>query len=650
MNDMDTISIRITLPDGSVREYPKGTTGREIAESIGKRLAKASVGIRVDGVLRGLNEPLLEDAEIALVTRDSEEGLEMLRHSAAHIMADAIKRLHPGVKLWKGPPVDDERYGFYYDLDFGDDRLSEEELPRIEEVMREIVKADLPFEREVVDRDEALRIAREMKEDYKIPILAKVPEGEEISFYRHGDFLDLCRGPHIPSTGVLGEGFGVLSISGAYFEGDAGQRMLTRVYGHAFADRKAMEAHRRRLEEAAKRDHRRLGKDLDLFSTMGDFGPGLILWHPKGGFIRHKIEEFWRNRHLEGGYDLVYSPHIAKADLWRTSGHLDFYRESMYSPMEVDGMEYLLKPMNCPFHVQMYRSRRRSYRDLPFRWAELGTVYRYEGAGMLHGLLRVRGFTQDDAHLFVHPDQLDGEIARVLEFVLEMLRAFGFEDFVMELSTKPEKAVGDDAIWEKATAALRKALDASGLDYGVDEGGGAFYGPKIDVKVKDSLGREWQCSTIQLDFNLPDRFDLTFTDRDGAPARPIMVHRALLGSLERFFGILIEHHAGVMPFWLAPVQVAVLTVGERHAEAAAAFASRLRAGGVRVELDDGPDKVGAKIRRHLWQEKLQLIGVVGDRELESGTLSVRHRSEGELGTMSPEELSAWIRERVEFRR
>ncbi len=641
--------VRITLPDGSVREYPKGTTGMEIASSIGKRLAKASVGIEIDGVLHGLMEPIMEDASVSLVTRDSKEGLEMLRHSGAHIMADAIKRLHPGVKLWKGPAVEDERYGFYYDLDFGEERLQQEELPKIEEEMRKIVKENLPFEKEVVSRDEAIAMAKELKEDYKLPILERIPEDEPISFYKHGNFIDLCRGPHIPSTGTLGDGFAVLSISGAYFGDDAGQKMLTRVYGHAFADKKAMDLHRKNLEEAAKRDHRRLGKDLDLFSSMGEYGAGLILWHPKGGFIRHKIEEFWKQRHLEGGYDFVYTPHIAKSVLWQTSGHLDFYRESMYSPLDVDGQEYLLKPMNCPFHVQIYKSKRRSYRDLPMRWAEMGTVYRYEGAGMLHGLMRVRGFTQDDAHLFVLPEQLADEISRVLDFVLSILRAFGFEDFEMELSTRPEKAVGSHEIWEKATAALKGALDASGLPYGVDEGGGAFYGPKIDVKIRDSLGRKWQCSTIQLDFNLPERFDLSYQDQEGNNLRPIMIHRALLGSLERFFGILIEHFAGAFPLWLTPVQCSVITVGERHEEVARKAVQLLKKQGLRVELDASSEKVGAKIRKHLWAEKVPLIAVVGDQELESGTLSVRGRKDGDLGEMTPEALGEWIRKRVDSR-
>lgn len=649
MSVQSDVEIRITLPDGSQKSFPRGTTGMEIATSIGRKLGKAAVGIKVDGVLKDLSAPLEADAAVEIVTRDSAEGLAMLRHSGAHIMADAIKRIRPQAKLWKGPAVDDERYGFYYDIDFGDEPIQQDDLPRIERLMAEIVREDAPFERMVVDKAEALRIARELEDDYKIPILERVPEGEEISFYQHGRFLDLCRGPHIPSSGKLGDGFAVLSIAGAYFGDDASNKMLTRVYGHAFADRKAMEAHRKRLEAAAMRDHRRLGKELDLYSTMGEYGSGLVLWHPKGGFIRHKMEEFWRQQHLDGGYDIVYSPHLAKADLWRTSGHLDFFRENMYSGMEIDGQEYLLKPMNCPFHVQMFRDRRRSYRELPFRWAELGTVYRYEAAGVLHGLLRVRGFTQDDAHIFCTPEQLDDEIVRVLDFVLDMLRAFGFEDFEMVLSTRPEKAVGSQEAWQKATAALEKAQDASGIPYGIDEGGGAFYGPKIDVNIKDSIGRSWQCSTIQCDFNLPERFDLQFTDKDGRAHRPIMIHRALLGSLERFFGILIEHYAGCFPLWLAPIQVAVISVGERHAEFASRAAAELRARGVRLDLDVSAEKVGHKIRQHLWQEKVQLVAVVGDRELASGELAVRHRTDGELGSFTVEALADEIARRVAAR-
>ena len=641
--------IQITLPDSSTREYGSGVTGREIAASIGKGLAKAAVGVRLNGEVQGLLEPISDSASIEIITKESKDGLEILRHSAAHILADAVKRIWPKAKLWKGPPVDDERYGFYYDIDFGEDEINQEDLERLEKLMAEIVAEDHVFERKVYSRDEALALAKELQEDYKTRTIERIPKDEELSFYQHGSFIDLCRGPHIPSTGALGDGFAVLSIAGAYLEDDAGNKMLTRIYGHAFADKKAMAAQRKKLEEAKKRDHRRIGKDLDLFSSLGEFGAGLILWHPKGGFIRHKIEEFWRQQHLAGGYDIVYSPHIAKAELWEISGHLDFYADSMYKPMDVDEQPYLLKPMNCPFHVLIYKSRRRSYRELPMRWAELGTVYRYESAGVLHGLMRVRGFTQDDAHLFVTPEQLDDEIVRVLDFVLDMLRAFGFEDFKLVLSTKPEKAVGSDEIWEKATLSLRKALEKNGTSFEVEEGGGAFYGPKIDVTIRDAIGRDWQCSTIQCDFNLPERFDLGYTSASGARERPIMLHRALLGSLERFFGILIEHSVGCFPLWLAPLQLAVITLGERHHDFAMQAAKDLRGAGLRVELDISGDKVGAKVRRWLWEQKLQFVAVIGDKEVSAGKLALRHRHEGELGCLTCAEIIAVIEARVEAR-
>ncbi|MGC6487240.1 MAG: threonine--tRNA ligase, partial [Planctomycetota bacterium] len=509
--------------------------------------------------------------------------------------------------------------------------------------MHEIVKADVPFELQELPRAEARALMERHGEDYKLLTIDKIPEGEPLTFYHSGNFVDLCKGPHVPSTGKVGQGIAVLALAGAYLGDDAGNKMLTRIYGHAFGDKKAMEVHRKNLEEAAKRDHRRLGVDLDLFSTMGDLGAGLILWHPKGGFVRHKVEEFWRNQHIEGGYDIVYSPHIAKSDLWATSGHLDFYKESMYSGIDIDGSEYLLKPMNCPFHVQIFKSKRRSYRELPFRWAELGTVYRYENQGSLHGLLRVRGFTQDDAHLFLREDQVEEEITRCLHFVIDMLRAFGFEEYEMNLSTRPEKSVGEDASWEKATEALRAALESVGLGYEVDEGGGAFYGPKIDVKIKDSLGRTWQCSTIQCDFNLPERFDMSYIDQDGDKTRPVMVHRALLGSLERFFGVLVEHHGGAFPVWLAPTQAVVLSVGERHADAAEAIARGLKAEHHRVEADTSGWKIGAKIRHHLWQEKVPLVAVLGDQEIDEGTLAVRSRKDGDLGVMKVEAFEELLR-------
>ena len=637
--------IQLTLPDGSVREVPAGTTGLELAESIGKRLAKDAVAVVVDGKVRSLQLPIDTDAAVSIVTRSTPEGLEVIRHSAAHVLADAVKRLRPHAKLWKGPPIDDPRFGFYYDIDLGDEPLTNEDLPKLEKLMQEIVQSDVPFVYEEKPRDEAKALMAEHGEVYKLATIDKIPEDEVISFYHSGDFVDLCEGPHVPTTGKVGKGIAVLSLAGAYFEGDEGQKMLTRIYGHAFADAKAMEEHRKKLEEAQKRDHRRLGIDLDLFSTMGELGAGLVLWHPKGGFVRHKMEEFWRQEHLKAGYDIVYSPHVAKSDLWQTSGHLDFYADSMFKGLDVDGADYLLKPMNCPFHVQIFKSKRRSYRELPFRWAELGTVYRYEEAGALHGLMRVRGFTQDDAHLFVRPDQLEAEIERVLDFILHILRSFGFDDFEMNLSTRPEKSVGDPADWQKAEDALRSALEKSGLPFEVDEGGGAFYGPKIDVKIKDSLGRSWQCSTLQLDFNLPERFDLTYVDPDGGRTRPFMLHRALLGSLERFFGILIEHFGGAFPVWLAPVQAVILSVGERHAERAQAIADELRAAGLRVDADTTAEKIGAKIRTHLWTEKVPMIAVVGDQEVEAGNVTVRDRNDGDLGAMGVDDLRARLESR-----
>ena len=636
--------IQLTLPDGSVREYAPGTTGLQVAESIGKGLAKAAVGIELDGEVQSLQLPIDSSADIKIFTRDTKEGLEVLRHSAAHVLADAVKRIRPKAKLWKGPPVDDPRYGYYYDIDFGDEPITNDDLPELEKLMHEIIKSDVPFELQELPRDEAKALMEQHGEEYKLLTIDKIPDGEPLTFYHSGNFVDLCKGPHVPSTGKIGQGVAVLAIAGAYLGDDAGNKMLTRIYGHAFGDKKSMEEHRHNLEEAKKRDHRRLGIDLDLFSTMGDMGAGLVLWHPKGGFVRHKVEEFWRNQHLDGGYDIVYSPHVAKSDLWQTSGHLDFYKESMYSGIDIDGSEYLLKPMNCPFHVQIFKSKRRSYRELPFRWAELGTVYRYEKAGALHGLMRVRGFTQDDAHLFLREDQVESEITRCLHFVVDMLRAFGFDEYEMNLSTRPEKSVGDDASWEKATDALRAALESVGLGYEVDEGGGAFYGPKIDVKIKDSLGRTWQCSTIQCDFNLPERFDMTYVDKDGNKARPVMVHRALLGSLERFFGILVEHHGGAFPVWLAPTQAVVLSVGERHADASEALAQSLKEQRLRVDADTGGWKIGAKIRHHLWQEKVPLVAVLGDNEIDAGTVAVRSRKDGDLGTMKVEEFAALLRE------
>ncbi len=551
--------------------------------------------------------------------------LERLRHSAAHVMADAVKRLFPSVRVAIGPAVED---GFYYDFDF-ERPFSTEDLEKIEAEMRCIVAANQPFVREEISRADAKKLFAD--EPYKIELIDELPEDEVITIYRHGEFVDLCRGPHIEQTGQIGA-FKLLKVAGAYWRGDETKTQLQRIYGTAFATAAELETYLTLREEAIKRDHRRIGRDLDLFSTQEDVGPGLILWHPKGGRIRHALEDFWRSEHTRNGYELLFTPHIARLDLWKKSGHWDFYRENMYAPMTIDEVEYELKPMNCPFHIAIYKSGLHSYREFPLRWAELGTVYRYERSGVLHGMMRARGFTQDDAHIFCRPDQLADEVRTTFDFSLHILRAFGFSEFEIYLSTKPEKYVGSDHEWDEATAALRSALDASGLPYEVDPGEGVFYGPKIDIKIKDSLGRMWQCSTIQVDFNLPERYDLTFVGSDGARHRPIMIHRALMGSLERFFGVLVEHYGGAFPAWLAPVQAVILPIAKDHiafaGEAAAALADR----GVRVELDDRNEKLGLKIREAQLQ-KIPYMLVIGGREVDARAVAVRSRSDGDLGSM-----------------
>jgi len=552
--------------------------------------------------------------------------LEKLRHSAAHVMADAVKRLFSGVRITIGPAIED---GFYYDFDY-ERPFTEDDLAKIEAEMARIVKAKLPFVREEVTREEARAIFKD--EPYKLELIEEFPEGEVITVFRHGEFVDLCRGPHVEDTGRIGA-FKLLSVAGAYWRGDETKQQLQRIYGTAFFDKKELDVYLKKLEEAAKRDHRKLGKELELFSTMEEMGPGLILWHPKGGRIRTVMENFWREEHVKNGYEILYTPHIARLDLWKTSGHWEFYRENMYSPMVVDEVEYELKPMNCPFHIAIYKSRLRSYREFPMRWAELGTVYRYERSGVLHGLMRVRGFTQDDAHIFCRSDQLEDEIRRTLDFSLHILRSFGFSDYDIYLSTKPEKHVGADAAWELAEGALRKALEGSGLEFQVDPGEGVFYGPKIDIKIKDSLGRAWQCTTIQVDFNLPERYRMDYVGSDGGRHQPIMIHRALMGSLERFFGVLIEHYAGAFPTWLAPVQARVISVTEAQAAYAKGVADDLAAKGYRVEVDDRNEKLGFKIREGRLSRVPYLL-VVGAKEVEANSVAVRSREEGELGTMS----------------
>ena len=555
-------------------------------------------------------------------------ALDTMRHSAAHVMAAAVCRLFENVQLDIGPATDD---GFYYDFDLPH-RLGPEDFPRIEEEMRKIISENHPFERVEVSRAEAEKILGERGQTYKLHRLAEIPEGEAISFFKTGGFLDLCRGPHVKGTGEI-KAIKLLSVAGSYFHGKETNPMLQRLYGTAFLAEKDLAAHLKQLEEAKLRDHRKLGRELDLFSTQETVGPGLVHWHPKGARVRCIIEDFWRKEHFRNGYELLYSPHIGRSGLWETSGHLGFYKESMYAPMQIDEVEYFIKPMNCPFHIQIYKSQKRSYRDLPLRWAELGTVYRYEKAGVLAGLFRVRGFTQDDAHIYCTPEQVGGEIQTTLKFAMGIWREFGFTEMSAYLSTRPEQAVGEEARWKQATESLEQALRAQGVPYDVDPGGGAFYGPKIDMRVKDAIGREWQMSTIQFDFNLPERFDMTYVGADGKEHRPYMVHRALLGSIERFFGILVEQYAGAFPLWLAPEQVRVLPLTEKQVEYARSVAAELKAKDFRVSVDERSEKVGAKIRDAQMQ-KIPYMLVVGPKEAEAGLVAVRSRSAGDQGAVS----------------
>mgnify|MGYP003733493499 FL=1 len=563
----------------------------------------------------------------------SEFNLQTRRHSAAHIMAAAVQKLYPDAKFDIGPATDD---GFYYDFDL-EHRLVPADLKKIEKAMRKMLGRKLPFERREVSRAEAEAIFAEAGQTLKLERLADIPEGETVSLYQTGDFLDLCRGPHVEHSAQIGA-VKLLSIAGSYFRGDEKNQMLQRVYGTAFANKEELNAYLQGIEEAKKRDHRKLGTELELFSTHEDIGPGLVCWHPKGARIRHVIETFWRDAHYANGYELLNTPHVGKANLWQTSGHLDFYKEGMYAPMSIDENDYYVKPMNCPFHIKIYQNRPRSYRELPLRWGELGTVYRYEKGGVLHGLLRVRGFTQDDAHIICTPEQIEDEITEVLRFSLYMWKAFGFEDIKAYLATRPEKAVGDPERWDQALVSLEKAVQRCGLECEVDEGGGAFYGPKIDLKIKDALGREWQTTTIQFDFNLPERFDMTYVGADGERHRPYMVHRALLGSLERFFGILIEHYAGAFPLWLSPEQVRVLPISEKFADYAETVRQALANAGLRVSVDGEADPIGAKIRR-ARNQRLPYMAVVGEREVESGEVALRGRG-GDEGPVAVADLVA----------
>ncbi len=588
------------------------------------------------------------------MSQEHDEQLHRLRHSASHVMAQAVLELFPEGKIAIGPAIEE---GFYYDFDLPRTLLPED-LDKIEARMREIVREDHSFVYREVSADEARAAFKD--QPYKVELINDIekggvdeygnPTGEpvKISFYTHGPFTDLCRGPHVERTGQINpDAIKLLNIAGAYWRGSEKNPMLQRIYGTAFETAKELEDYLAWRAEVDKRDHRKLGKQLDLFSTNSELGGGLVLWHPKGGMIRHLVEEFCRNEHIAGGYDLVYSPHIGRAQLWETSGHLAWYKDGMYSPMDIEGQDYYLKPMNCPFHIMIYKSSRRSYRDLPMRYAEWGTVYRFERGGVLHGLLRVRGFTQDDAHLFCRPDQMPEEIDRTLNFCLHLLRSFGFADFQAYLATRdPDKSAGDPAKWEAPTEALRAALVRANIPYAVDEGGAAFYGPKIDLKLKDALGREWQLSTIQFDFNLPERFNLTYIGEDGQEHQPYMIHRALLGSMERFFGVLIEHYAGAFPAWLAPVQAVVIPIADRHVEFARRVQVQLKGNGLRVAVDDSASRMQAKIRE-AQNQKIPYMLVVGDKEQQADAVNVRVRSGEQLGVKTVSELIAMLKHVVD---
>ncbi|MFM8267286.1 MAG: threonine--tRNA ligase [Ilumatobacteraceae bacterium] len=625
--------ISVTLPDGTTRTLPSGSTASSLASAIGSRLAKAAVAAVVDGAEVDLDRPLADGATVAIVTVDSDAGRHVLRHSTAHVMAQAVTRLFPGAMFSIGPAIAD---GFYYDFELpGGRTFSDADLAAIEEEMQAIVRADQPFERLEVSASEASEIFATQR--YKREIIDRVSSGsadaddagelgaDTISVYRNSaEFVDLCRGPHVPSTGRLGH-FKLMKVAGAYWRGNEKGPMLQRIYGTAWESRAALEDHLHRLEEAEKRDHRKLATELDLLSFPQELGGGLAVWHPKGAVVRKLMEDYSRRRHSEGGYQFVYTPHLANANLFETSGHLGWYRDGMYPAMEMDNGTYYPKPMNCPMHCLIYRSRQRSYRELPLRLFELGTVYRYERAGTLHGLLRIRGFTQDDSHIYCTGEQLAGEIASLLDFVISVLRAFGFDEFTFFLSTKdPQKYTGSDEIWSKATSALQSALERHGLDYSVKEGDAAFYGPKIDIEVSDAIGRRWQLSTIQCDFNLPERFDLEYIGADGARHRPIMLHRALFGSVERFFGVLVEHYAGAFPTWLAPVQARVLPVAAAHHDYATSVVDSLVEAGFRVDLADAADQLGKRIRAAKL-EKVPYVLVVGDDDVAGRTLGVNPR-------------------------
>jgi len=623
--------IQVAVQDGERKAFPQGVTVAEALKGLvsGKQ-RKQTVAVRCDGRLLDLSTLLAEDTVLEPVPVSSESGVEILRHSTAHLMALAVKELYGDkVKVAIGPAIED---GFYYDFD-REKAFSPEDFDEIEAKMTELVNARIPFERREVSREEAIRFFEELGEVYKLELLKEM-DVDTVSLYTHGKFVDLCRGPHVPDSSWI-KVFKLLRVAGSYWRGDEHRPMLTRIYGTAFADKKELKQYLDRLEEARKRDHRKLGKQLGLFTVQDQIGPGLILWQPRGALLRRLLEDYWKDEHYKNDYQLLYTPHIARQDLWKTSGHLDFYGENMYSAMEIDEVMYQLKPMNCPFHIGVYKADKHSYREFPIRWCELGTVYRYERTGALHGLMRVRGFTQDDAHIFCRPDQLEDEIFNIIDLNLHILKTFGFDQYDVYLSTRPEKYVGSDEHWDLATQALKQALEKKGLAYEIDPGEGVFYGPKIDIKIKDQLGRSWQCSTIQVDFNLPERFQMSYTGVDGAEHQPIMIHRALMGSLERFIGVLIEHYAGAFPLWLAPEQARIMNITDDQAEYCEQVYARLRAAGVRIEKDLRNEKLNYKIREAQVM-KVPYMLIIGEREKEEGTVTVRKKDGQNLPAMTPE--------------
>jgi len=633
--------ITVVLPDGSSRILPSGATVLDLAASIGAGLAKAAIAGKVDDDLVDLAAPLTDGARVAIITEKSPEALEIIRHSTSHLLAQAVKSLFPQAKVTIGPAIET---GFYYDFDV-DHPFTPEDLEKIEKKMLELAKAAEPLVRRELSSAAAVSMFRELGEDYKVELIEDLGV-DSVSVYSQGDFADLCRGPHLPSTAWC-KAFKLTSIAGAYWRGDEKRKMLQRVYGTAFADKKELDAYLERIEEAKRRDHRKIGRELDLFSFNDEVGAGFAIWHPKGAMLRTILEDFERKEHLKRGYDIVVGPQILKTELWQRSGHYENYRENMYFT-EVDEQSYGVKPMNCLAHMMIYKSQLRSYRDLPLRFFELGTVHRHERAGVLHGLLRVRCFTQDDAHILCTPEQLDGEIKGVIAFVSEVMAKFGFE-FDMELSTRPEKSIGSDEDWERATNALHGALKDSGRPFEINEGDGAFYGPKIDIKLRDCLDRKWQCATIQCDFTLPERFDLTYIDSDGERKRPVMVHRVILGSIERFIGVLIEHFAGSFPVWLSPVQAVLLTVTDAQIPYAEKVFNELRAAGVRVQKDFRNEKLGFKIREAQLQ-KVPYMLIVGDKEVENGTITPRFRDGKNLDPVTPDAFYNFIqKETADFR-